>query len=547
MKIKNSILSLLLFFTLVPVSIFGIYSIYATNRKIVEMAERNLQTVSENQIMNIQNFCEDRRDAMEKVASYELTRDAILHSLGINDCKVNHSYVENLLLEQKNYGTFVASISILNKDFYVVESSEKYDVNEFSEMKYANKRFHTGEFVLGNAYERETDEGIKKLVPAYIGVFYEEELIGYIVEELDTAYFDELRLSMDSLEEGTFYILDGNYTIITAGNTTQKESITHLTSSSEERSDFQRAWDEIDHEAYPQGDVHYKYQGMNYVTYYSNVQYTDWGIRITENLSAQTRRARNYVILMSIMLFFIIAGITIAQYVITEKLLSPIKKILHTFTLIKEGQDYSLRTNIPTTDEMGMLSKGIDELLEYIEQADIQEKAKQHHLQEMAECDSLTGIKNKKAIERIMLAEVQRAAEHNRRIAIGFLDIDNFRDYNTNYGHQEGDAVIQFVAATLQNEVDGYVGRNGGDEFVFCYTAEMEPKELSQRISHMLNVLNSGYMRKNTNENVPVPCSIGIVTTKGTELDYVNLIQKADEAMYRAKEAGKNTFHILET
>lgn len=545
MKIKNSILSLLLFFTLVPVSIFGIYAIYETNHKIVEMAEKNLQMVSKNQIMNIQNFCEDRRDAMEKVASYDLIQDAILHSLGISDCKVNHSYIENLLLEQKNYATFVASISILNKDFYVVESSEKYDTNEFSEMKYANKRFHTGEFVLGNAYERETDEGVKKLVPAYIGVFYEETLIGYIVEELDTAYFDELRLSMDSLAEGTFYILDGNYAIITAGNTTQKESITHLTSSSEERSDFQRAWDEIDHEAYPQGDVHYKYQGMDYVTYYSDVRYTDWGIRITENLSAQTQIARKYVFLMSMMLFFIIAGIVIAQYIITEKLLFPIKKILHTFTSIQRLQDYSLRTNIQTTDEMGMLSKGIDELLEYIEQANIQEKAKQLHLQEMAECDPLTGIKNKKAIERILLTQIQQAAESGRRITIGFLDIDNFRNYNTHYGHQEGDAVIQFVAETLLNEVEGYAGRNGGDEFVFCYTAEMEPDELSDRISHMLQVLNSGYMRKNTTEKVAVPCSIGIVTARGKELDYVNLIQKADEAMYQAKEAGKNTFCIL--
>lgn len=546
MKIKSSILSLLLFFTLVPVSIFGVFSIYETNRKIVEMAEMNLQTVSENQIMNIQNFCEDRRDAMEKVASYELTQDAILHSLGLGDCKVNHSYVKNLLLEQKNYGTFVASISILNRDFHVVDSSETYNVNEFSEMKYANERFHTGEFVLGNAYERETDDGVKKLVSAYIGVYYEGELIGYIVEELDTAYFDELRLKMDSLAEGTFYILDGNYAIITAGNTTQKESITHLTSSDKDRSDFQRAWDEIDHEAYPRGDVHYEYQGMKYVTYYSDVQYTDWGIRITENLSAQTRSAKNYVFLMSVMLVFIIAGIVMAQYIITDKLLSPIKKILHTFTLIKGLQDYSLRTNIQTKDEMGMLSEGIDELLAYIEEANIQEKAKQHHLQEMAECDPLTGIKNKKAIEQIMLSKVQQAAETGGQITVGFLDIDNFRDYNTNYGHQEGDAVIQFVATMLQREVDGYAGRNGGDEFVFCYTCEMTQEELEHRMEHMLGVLNKGYVRNSTKQEVPVPCSIGIVTAKGGEFDYVSLVQKADEAMYRAKEAGKNTFCISE-
>ncbi len=69
---------------------------------------------------------------------------------------------------------------------------------------------------------------MKKVVPAYIGVFDGERLIGYIAEELDTAYFDELRLNMDSLAEGTFYLLDGNGAIITAGDTKQKKSFPQL-------------------------------------------------------------------------------------------------------------------------------------------------------------------------------------------------------------------------------------------------------------------------------------------------------------------------------
>lgn len=72
---------------------------------------------------------------------------------------------------------------------------------------------------MGNVYERVTDNGNKKLVPAYIGIYKNDELIGYIAEELDTAYFDELHLSMDSLASGTFYLLDGQGAIITAGDT----------------------------------------------------------------------------------------------------------------------------------------------------------------------------------------------------------------------------------------------------------------------------------------------------------------------------------------
>ena len=58
---------------------------------------------------------------------------------------------------------------------------------------------------------------------------------------------------MDSLAEGTFYLLDGNYAIITAGTTTQKESLSGFTSSQKDREDFQKAWDAIDHEENPQG------------------------------------------------------------------------------------------------------------------------------------------------------------------------------------------------------------------------------------------------------------------------------------------------------
>ena len=66
MKLKHSILGLLLLFTLVPPGIFGIFSIYETNRKIDELTEQNVQAISENQVMNIKNFTQDRNDFQKK-------------------------------------------------------------------------------------------------------------------------------------------------------------------------------------------------------------------------------------------------------------------------------------------------------------------------------------------------------------------------------------------------------------------------------------------------------------------------------------------------
>lgn len=101
MKLKNRILGILLLFILLPLSIFGGFSIYQTNRKIDDMTECNLATVSENQRINIKNFCEDRKSEMEMIANYAMTQAAIKESVGepspYDAGKVDLEYINNVL------------------------------------------------------------------------------------------------------------------------------------------------------------------------------------------------------------------------------------------------------------------------------------------------------------------------------------------------------------------------------------------------------------------------------------------------------------------
>lgn len=542
MKLKHSILGLLLLFTLVPLGIFGIFSIYETNRKIDELTEQNVRAISENQVMNIKNFTQDRNNEMDMIASYQLTQNAILYSLRENESPLARNYVDNLLKERKKYSIFVASISVVNRNFHVVSSSEEYEPGTVSAMKDVDPKYQTGEFIIGDVYERITDDGRKNVVPAYTGVYYNNELIGYVMEELDTAYFDDLRLNMDTLADGTFYLLDGNGAIITAGDTKNKRSLKTFVSKSSDRNDFQKKWDAIDHEKNPSGYVRYRYHRQDYITYYSDVENTGWGIRVTENLSAQKQTGRTYGMLIALGLSALIIGVFCTQYFMTKKIFAPITHILQVFAQIRESEDYSLRVHIQEKHETGELAAGINELLDYVEQADRKEKERQQKLLQMAENDPLTGIKNKKAIEKEMLSMVQRAVESHEQITFGFVDIDDFRDYNTNYGHQEGDAVIQFVAQTLKENIHGAVGRIGGDEFAFCYAGELEPERIRHNADKILEILRTQHVNEQTGEVLPVPCSIGIVMSQGDTLDYTQLIRRADLAMYQAKENGKNTF-----
>ena len=542
MKLKHSILGLLLLFTLIPLGIFGIFSIYETNRKIDELTEQNVRAISENQVMNIKNFTQDRNNEMDMIASYQLTQNAILYSLRENESPLARNYVDNLLKERKKYSIFVASISVVNRNFHVVSSSEEYEPGTVSAMKDVDPKYQTGEFIIGDVYERITDDGRKNVVPAYTGVYYNNELIGYVMEELDTAYFDDLRLNMDTLADGTIYLLDGNGAIITAGDTKNKRSLKTFVSKSSDRNDFQKKWDAIDHEKNPSGYVRYRYHRQDYITYYSDVENTCWGIRVTENLSAQKQTGRTYGMLITLGLSALIIGVCCTQYFMTKKIFAPITHILQVFAQIRESEDYSLRVHIQEKHETGELAAGINELLDYVEQADRKEKERQQKLLQMAENDPLTGIKNKKAIEKEMLSMVQRAVESHEQITFGFVDIDDFRDYNTNYGHQEGDAVIQFVAQTLKENIHGAVGRIGGDEFAFCYAGELEPERIRHNADKILEILRTQHVNEQTGEVLPVPCSIGIVMSQGDTLDYTQLIRKADLAMYQAKENGKNTF-----
>ena len=544
MKLKNSIMGLLLFFSLFPLVIFGGFSICETNKKIDEMTDCNLEAISENQILDIKDFCNDRKLDMEMVANYSLIQDAVLGSLGQIPETVDRNYVDGLLKDRKKYDSYVASISVLDKDFKVVGSSENYEIYEISQFKNVNERFRTGEFIIGNAYERDTDDGVKKLVPAYLGIYVEQRLVGFVSEELDTQYFDDLRMNMGSLADGTFYLIDGNGEIITAGDS-KHESLTHFVTDASERKEFQDAWNAIDHEANPSGKLYYRYKGQQYITYYSDVNNTDWGIRITENLSEQKKNTKSYSMLIGTVLIVLVFGVGIAQAFLTNRVLKPIDNMIDVLLRTRTTQDYSLRIPKNKAYEIDRLADEINSLLGYIESENIEEKAKQKQLERIAETDPLTGIDNKKTIELKMRSMLLHASENGKQISMGFLDIDDFRDYNTKYGHQEGDEVICFVARLINENIRGNCGRNGGDEFVFCYEGELGDEEMKLNLDRLMKLLNEGYSSNTIKDSIPIPCSIGVVTTTNADkYSYEELIKAADDAMYESKNRGKNQYNI---
>ena len=234
-----------------------------------------------------------------------------------------------------------------------------------------------------------------------------------------------------------------------------------------------------------------------------------------------------------------------------EKLVFECKK------LKEQWESVVVECHVKWKDGSVRLLRILNTLVDFEEEAKIiqrmcqditEERKKQEKVLKEAEekvtLDPMTKIKNKKAIEEIIRAKIKEAGEQDLSIAIGFVDIDNFRDYNTKYGHMQGDEVIKYVASVLKNTINGIVGRTGGDEFAFgILDASFDEVENTMKMVH--KKLNEGVFVKQENKKIPTPCSIGVVIEKDKNLAYDLVMEDSDKAMYYAKESGKNTYYIL--
>lgn len=542
MKFRYTLLIIFLAFSLLPLYILGVVMVYENDINIEEVVTESLGAISKTQILDIDAFCKERKEYMELIRQYDAVQEEVLVSLGKKKQKGEgyHTYLEEMLKEQARSNTFVASISIIDAEFSVVASSEVYSVGELSELRGVDERYLKGDFRLGHVYKREAGGTMQKLVAAHEGIFNNGELIGYIVEEIPTSFFNQYRDSIAQIAGGKMYILDGEGQYITAGVSKDGSALTK-----EEQAEYKKQWEFIDWKKNPSGSFTYESDGKKYVAYYSDIEYTDWKISINEDLSLYRERTERFHKLLIAALVILTIALFLVNIYLSSRLTKPLGRIMETLSKVRKEHNYGLRVGNNRKDEFGILSKEIDELLSYAEVAETLEQRKQKSLEKEVELDPMTGIYNKKAIDKYIGCLLEKEAVSNREVAVGFVDIDNFRDYNTKYGHQAGDEVICFVANTLKEQMGEGVGRNGGDEFLFCFSGAEDKDKVNKSLEELLRKLNEGFHNSKTDKTMPVPCSIGVAIEKAGETTQKSLIRNADEAMYQTKEKGKNNYTIL--
>ena len=168
-------------------------------------------------------------------------------------------------------------------------------------------------------------------------------------------------------------------------------------------------------------------------------------------------------------------------------------------------------------------------------------------LQKQALRDPLTRLYNRRFFDEILTKEVQLCARYTVPLGLIFADIDNFKRINDTCGHQFGDLVLQRVARAFEEvgRTSDTLARYGGEEFVILVNrpSEMGLQKLAERLRARVEAEKIEFDSK----SVPVTVSIGIAMAIPGRSDPdagSNLIAAADEAMYHAKQGGRNRVHM---
>ncbi len=196
----------------------------------------------------------------------------------------------------------------------------------------------------------------------------------------------------------------------------------------------------------------------------------------------------------------------------------------------KPGQEYLFRLAcVASGMSVGGFAYGVARLTLY---------RANRHLKHLAVFDALTGLANQRHFYQLMRAEISRASRHGATTSLIICDLDHFKHINDAHGHLVGNAVLAEVGRTILESIRAYDAgcRIGGEEFAVILpdTDLSGAWVVAERIRTSVSIITK-------RELPPVTITVGISVFPEDAATLQELVRKADDAMYAAKDAGRNT------
>ncbi|MEK7288290.1 MAG: diguanylate cyclase [Elusimicrobiota bacterium] len=248
-----------------------------------------------------------------------------------------------------------------------------------------------------------------------------------------------------------------------------------------------------------------------------------------DNLLSQGRRATRWAMLAT----FAMAGL--ATVALALSILRPLGALLNGVNKIMAG-NLNFEMPVISGDEIGVLTQDFNAMTRQLKQ-------KQEQLLQETITDALTGVYNFRYFQEVFRREIERGRRYSRPLSILIVDIDHFKNYNDTHGHEMGNVVLRTVAQTLRETLraEDTLARYGGEEFaILLPDTAQEP------------ALVAGRRLREAIESAPFPGAdkqpLGKLTVSIGGACYPlhaqtgqGLIERADRALYKAKNAGRNT------
>ncbi len=218
-----------------------------------------------------------------------------------------------------------------------------------------------------------------------------------------------------------------------------------------------------------------------------------------------------------------------------------IRTLLGVADRIRTG-DLSARTGFGAgREELTRLGSALDAMAQELQIRDSELRAAMHRLNHQAATDQLTGLPNRRYLWEALGAELMRARRKQTPLALILLDIDHFKQINDRWGHEAGDVVLKNVTYAIRTVVRGsdIVARHGGEEFVVVLPEATEDIALLRAEAMRMEI--AGLKLTYGGESLgTITASFGVVVSRKLEETAEGLVRIADQAMYEAKQGGRN-------
>jgi len=208
--------------------------------------------------------------------------------------------------------------------------------------------------------------------------------------------------------------------------------------------------------------------------------------------------------------------------------------------------DFSASIDADSRDEIGMLAANFNLMAASLAHEATERNRQQHELEFLAHHDPLTQLPNRILLADRLAQSIARMQRAQRLLAIVYLDLDDFKPVNDIHGHKAGDQLLVMVAQRLKEHTraDDTICRLGGDEFVLLLGDLGTIEECTQTIDRLIDTLDNTYILDQ--QPVHVTASIGITIYPFDDADADTLMRHADQAMYMAKQGGRNRYHLFD-